>query len=90
MNLRKGAIVAALFLVVVSGAVYELKLYLEQKKRLEYLMVQAVSPYIKGSFQVGKVRLGFFSAHLNDVRIRFPAQALAIYCRRYSGKYFYI
>lgn len=78
MNLRKWAIVAGLLMVALGSAVYELKHYLEQKKSLEYLMVQAVSPYIKGSFQVGRVRLGFFSAHLNEVKIRFPAQALAI------------
>ena len=78
MKLRKRVIVAGLLMVAIGSAVYELKLYLEQKKRLEYLVVQAVSPYIKGSFQVGRVRLGFFSAHLNDVRVQLPAQALAI------------
>lgn len=76
--LRKRFIVSGLLILILGGGVYGVRLYLEREERLENLVVQAVSPYIKGSFQVKSVRLGFFSAHLNDVRVRLPAQALAI------------
>jgi hypothetical protein len=76
--LRKRVIVAGILLAVAGGGVYGLKLYLEREKRLEHLVVQAVSPYIKGSLQVGRARIGFFSAHLTDVTAQLPAQALAI------------
>jgi hypothetical protein len=76
--LRKRFIVTGLLLVVLVGGVYGLKLFLEQEKRLEHLVIQTVSPYIKGTFQVGRVRLGFFSAHLNGVRVKLSAQALGV------------
>jgi hypothetical protein len=75
---RKRFIAAGLLLVILGGGVYGLKLYLESEKRLEHIVIQAVSPYIKGSFQVGRVKLGFFSAHLNEVNVQLPAQAVAI------------
>jgi hypothetical protein len=78
MKFRNWAIVAGLLVVALGIAVYKVKLHLEHKKRLEYLVVQAVSPYINGSLQVGGIRLGFFSIHLKDVKIQFPAQAIAI------------
>jgi hypothetical protein len=78
MKLRSWAIVSFMLLVALGSALYEIKLYLEKKRHLEALIVQAVSPYIKGSFTVGTVRFGFFSAHLKNVSISLPAQALAI------------
>jgi hypothetical protein len=78
MKLRSWAIVSFMLLVALGSALYEIKLYLEQKRHLEALVVQAVSPYVKGSFSVGTVRFGFFSAHLKNVSISLPAQALAI------------
>jgi hypothetical protein len=78
MKLRSWAIIFFMLLVAAGSALYEIKLYLEKKKHLEALLVQAVSPYIKGSFTVGTVRFGFFSAHLKNVSISLPAQALAI------------
>ena len=78
MKLRSWAIVTFMLLVALGSALYEIKLYLEKKRHLEALVVQAVSPYIKGSFTVGTIRVGFFSAHLKNVSISLPAQALAI------------
>lgn len=76
--LRKRVIAAGVLLAIVAGGVYWLKLYLESGKRLEHLVVQAVSPYIKGSLKVEGARIGFFSACLTNVNAQLPAQALAI------------
>ena len=78
MKLRNWAIVSIMLLVALGSALYEIKLYLEKKRHIEALVVQAVSPYIKGSFTVGTVSFGFFSAHCKNVSISLPAQALAI------------
>jgi hypothetical protein len=75
--LRNGAIAAGFLVVLLIGALFAGKHYLDHNKRLERLVVQAVSPYIKGSFTVGSVRFGFFSAHLKDVAFLLPAQSLA-------------
>jgi hypothetical protein len=78
MKLRKRDLVAVLIIVALGSAVYRAKFFFEHNKRLELLVVQAVSSSIKGSFQVGRVRFGFLSAHLNNVKIQLPAQALSI------------
>jgi hypothetical protein len=69
---------AGLCAAALASALYEVKLYLEKRKQLEALVVQAVSPYINGSFEVGAVGFGFFSAHLRSVKLFLPAQALAV------------
>ncbi|MBN2036529.1 MAG: hypothetical protein JW768_07280 [Chitinispirillaceae bacterium] len=78
MRLRSWAIVTVLLLIAVGSALYELKLYVEKKRRLETLIVEAVAPYSKGSLAIGSIRFGFFSAHLKKVSLTLPAQALAM------------
>jgi hypothetical protein len=78
MKFRNWAIIGGLLFAASGSALFEAKHYLEKDKRLEDLVVQAVSPYVNGSFRVGKVDFGFFSAHLKDVTLNLPTDALSI------------
>jgi hypothetical protein len=51
---------------------------LEKNRDLEHLLIQSISPYIKGSIGVGKIRLGFFSAHLQDVSLTVPLESFLV------------
>jgi hypothetical protein len=55
-----------------------MKKRLEKNRDLENLLIQSISPYVKGSIGVGKIRLGFFSAHLQDVSLTVPLESFLV------------
>jgi hypothetical protein len=72
--------VLALFFVCLTlfAALYLVKKRLEKNRDLENLLIQSISPFIKGSINVGRIRLGFFSAHLYDVSLSVPLESFLV------------
>ncbi len=48
----------------------------ERSSNVERVLAERISPLIGGSFDIGRIRLGFFSAYLEDVRIEIPMEGL--------------
>ena len=77
MRPRKWVIAFALILFAFTTALYQVSRYLDKNRNLENLLIQGISPYIKGSFDVGKIRFGLFSAHLQDVVLDMPMHSFS-------------
>ncbi len=78
MRPRKWVLVLFLIFLTSCFALYLMKKRLEKNRDLENLLIQSISPFIKGSIGVGKVRLGFFSAHLHDVSLIVPLESFLV------------
>lgn len=72
--------VLALFLICLTSisALYLGKKRLEKNRDLENLLIQSISPFIKGSIDVGRIRIGFFSAHLYNVSLSVPLESFLV------------
>ncbi|NLP01429.1 MAG: hypothetical protein GX089_02960 [Fibrobacter sp.] len=81
MRPRKWVIVLGLCVLAFFSALYQISKYLEKNRNLENLLIQGISPYIKGTFDVRRVRFGFFSAHLKDIILILPGQSVSIRIR---------
>ncbi|HUI93444.1 MAG TPA: hypothetical protein VLX68_14445 [Chitinivibrionales bacterium] len=68
MKPRRWVIVVCLCVLIAVTALFQGVRYLEKHKNIERLLVQQLSASTGGQFSVGRVRLGFFSVYLQDVR----------------------
>jgi hypothetical protein len=68
MKPRKWVIVVFLCTLAAAAALLQGVRYLEKHKNIEHLLVERLSASTGGEFSVGRVRLGFFSAYLQDVK----------------------
>lgn len=78
MRPRKWVLVLFFIFLTSCIALYLTKKRLEKNRDLENLLIQSISPYIKGSIGVGKIRLGFFSVHLQDVSLTVPLESFLV------------
>jgi hypothetical protein len=78
MRPRKWVLALFILCLALFAALYLVKKRLEKNRDLENLLIQSISPLIKGSINVGKVRLGFFSAHLYDISLIVPLESFLI------------
>jgi hypothetical protein len=68
MKPRRWVIVVCLCALAAAAALLQGVRYLEKHKNIEHLLVERLSASTGGDFSVGRVRLGFFSAYLQDVK----------------------
>ena len=68
MKPRRWVIVVCLCALAAAVALLQGVRYLEKHKNIEHLLVERLSASTGGEFSVGRVRLGFFSAYLEDVK----------------------
>jgi hypothetical protein len=68
MKPRKWVIVVCFCALAAAAALLQGVRYLEKHKNIERLLVERLSASTGGEFSVGRVRLGFFSAYLQDVK----------------------
>ncbi|HEX2956426.1 MAG TPA: hypothetical protein VHO70_06335 [Chitinispirillaceae bacterium] len=78
MRPRKWVLVLFFIFLTSFAVLYLMKKRLEKNRDLESLLIQNISPYVKGSIGVGKIRLGFFSAHLHNVSLTVPLESFLI------------
>ena len=78
MKPRKWIITACLIVIAVSGGMYIAKQSLERNRNLEELLIAYVSPVVGSTFEVEKLRIGFFSVALAGVKIVIPLQSFAL------------
>jgi len=81
MRPRKWVIALGLCVFAFFAALNQVSKYLENHRNLEKLLIQGISPFIKGSFDVQKVRLGIFTAHLKNVVFLLPGHSASIKIR---------
>ncbi|MBD3420916.1 MAG: hypothetical protein GF398_12420 [Chitinivibrionales bacterium] len=70
-------IILSLFVLLVQGVKH-----LEKEKNIEKLLVEHLSPVIGGEFDVEKVKLGFLSASLSNVKVQVPVHTISVHIRR--------
>ncbi len=78
MKPRKWIIVAGLLVLIAAGGLYYAKRSLEKNRNLERFLVEHISPAVGGTFDVARVRLGFFSIDLIGVKIVIPLQFFSL------------
>ncbi|MBD3346035.1 MAG: hypothetical protein GF401_13310 [Chitinivibrionales bacterium] len=76
MKPRKWVLVFFISIFTLSIVLYQGVRFLEKQRNLERILIQHISPLVGGSFDVEKVRLGFLSALLVNVRLDIPLYAL--------------
>lgn len=78
MRPRKWIIVVAILMVVLGTGLYIAKRSIEQNRDIERLLTEYISPAVGGSFDVERVRIGFFSIYLSGVHINVPMQSFSL------------
>lgn len=78
MKPRKWIVVVCLIIIALSSGLYIGKRSLEKNRNLEQLLIKYVSPVVGGTFEVEKLRIGFFSVYLTGVKIVIPLQSFAL------------
>ena len=78
MRPRRWVLIVACCLLTVGTALLLGKRSLEKNRNLENLLIQAVTSNIKGTCNVGAVRIGFFSVYLHNVSVSMPLQAFTL------------
>ncbi|MBD3321292.1 MAG: hypothetical protein GF350_09380, partial [Chitinivibrionales bacterium] len=78
MKPRKWVLVFFLSFCALVFGLYQGVKYLEKQGNIERILVEHISPLIGGTFDVEKVRFGFLSAYLVNVRVTIPVYALKL------------
>lgn len=78
MKPRKWVLFAVLIVLVLIVSLYEGIRYLERNRDLERILGQRIRPLVEGEFDLDRVRLGFLSATLTNVRLSIPLHALTL------------
>ena len=73
MRPRKWVLITSFFCLLIIVALHLGKRHLEKNRDLEILLIQSISPFVEGTIDVRKIRLGFFSAHLYGVSLQLSA-----------------
>lgn len=81
MRPRKWVLVFFSALAIVSVLSYFGIRFVERNANVERVLAERISPLIGGSFDVERVRLGFFSAYLENVRVGIPLQGFRVEIR---------
>ncbi|MBD3243688.1 MAG: hypothetical protein GF331_24065, partial [Chitinivibrionales bacterium] len=78
MKPRRWVLALAIVLFILGGAFTWGMRLLERRLGLEQVVVEQIEPLIGGTFDVGRVRFGFFSVYLHDVSASLPFDAFLI------------
>ena len=79
MKPRRWIVVVTFIVLALFSGLFIIKRSVEKNRDIERLLTKYVSPAVGGSFQVERVRIGFFSIYLSGVQIKVPLQAFALH-----------